>query len=111
MVASCGADKAVSAQKTGGINAMSVADRIRLKLTEAFRPDALEVVDESHQHKGHHAHRPEGNTHFRVRITAPAFAGKTRVETHRMINEALAEELGNGVHALAIEAKAPPARL
>ncbi len=88
---------------------MTVADRIRDKLTAAFQPDALEVVDESHQHKGHHAHRPEGNTHFRVRITASAFAGKSRVDTHRMINEALAEELGGGVHALAIEAKAPTA--
>ena len=88
---------------------MTVADQIRTKLTEAFHPDALEVVDESHHHKGHHAHRPEGNTHFRVRITAAAFAGKSRVETHRMINEALADELGSGVHALAIEAKAPTA--
>jgi BolA protein len=44
-----------------------------------------------------------------VRITAAAFAGKTRVAIHRMINEALADELGSGVHALAIEAKAPTA--
>ncbi len=88
---------------------MTVADRIRSKLTEAFHPDALEVVDESHRHKGHHAHRPEGNTHFRVRITAAAFAGKSRVQTHRMINEALAEELGSDVHALAIEARATAA--
>ena len=109
MVARCDAGKAVGAQKTGGINVMTVADRIRSKLTEAFQPDALEVVDESHQHKGHHAHRAEGNTHFRVRITAPAFAGQSRVATHRMINAVLADELAAGVHALAIEAKAPPA--
>ncbi len=107
MVAGCDAGKAIGTEKTGGINAMTVADRIRSKLTEAFQPEALEVVDESHQHKGHHAHRPEGNTHFRVRITAAAFAGKTRVATHRMINEALAAELADGVHALAIEAKVP----
>ncbi len=67
------------------------------------------MVDESHLHKGHHAHRPEGNTHFRVRITAAAFAGKSRVATHRMINEALADELAGGVHALAIEARVPTA--
>ena len=109
MVAGRDADKAVGAQKTGGINAMTVADRIRSKLTEAFQPEALEVVDESHRHKGHHAHRPEGNTHFRVRITAAAFAGKSRVATHRMINETLAAELGDSIHALAIEARAPTA--
>lgn len=86
---------------------MTVADRIRSKLTEAFHPDALEVVDESDRHKGHQGHRPGGNTHFRVRITAPAFAGQSRVATHRMINAVLAEEFAGGVHALAIEAKAP----
>ena len=80
MVVACGADKAVTHQKTGGINAMTVADRIRSKLTEAFHPDALEVVDESHQHKGHHAHRPEGNTHFRVRITALRITPLNRIK-------------------------------
>ena len=86
---------------------MTIADQIRSKLTEAFRPDALEVVDESDLHKGHAGHRPGGGSHFRVRITAPAFAGKTRVAAHRMINEVLAAELSGTVHALAIEAKAP----
>ena len=87
---------------------MTVADQIRSKLTEAFRPDILELVDESDLHKGHAGHRPGGESHFRVRITAPAFAGKTRLAAHRMINEVLAAELNDTVHALAIEAKAPP---
>jgi BolA protein len=86
---------------------MTVADRITRKLTEAFRPDALQVVDESHLHKGHAGYRPEGESHFRVRITAAAFGGKSRVEAHRMIYEALKGEIAEGVHALAIEAKAP----
>jgi len=86
---------------------MTVADRIRQKLTEAFRPDALEVVDESHLHKGHAGARPGGESHYRVRITAAAFQGKSRVATHRMIYDALGEEIAAGVHALAIEAKGP----
>jgi BolA protein len=85
---------------------MTVSDQIKRKLTEAFRPAALEVVDESHLHKGHAGHRPEGETHFRIRITADAFRGVGRVETHRMVYGALAEEIAGGVHALAIEAKA-----
>ena len=88
---------------------MTVADQIRSRLTEAFHPDALEVVDESHLHKGHAGHRLGGESHFRVRITASVFAGKSRLATHRMINEVLAAQLGEQVHALAIEAKAPPA--
>ena len=85
---------------------MKVADRITVKLTEAFHPVALEVVNESDLHKGHAGHRP-GGSHFRVRITAEAFRDKTRVAAHRMINEALAAEFAEGLHALAIEAKAP----
>jgi BolA protein len=84
---------------------VSAQDRITLRLTEAFAPVDLQVVDESHLHKGHAGHRPEGETHFRIRIAARAFAGKSRVETHRMINAALADELAAGLHALAIEAK------
>ena len=86
---------------------MNVADRITRKLTEAFSPDALKVVDESHLHKGHAGHRPGGESHFRVKITSAAFAGKSRVAAHRMVYEALAGEIADGLHALAIEAKAP----
>jgi len=107
MVAPHDADKAVK-PASGRIDEMTVAERIKRKLTDAFQPVSLEVVDESHLHKGHAGHRPGGESHFRVRIAAPAFSGKTRVATHRMINETLAEELAGGVHALAIEAKAPP---
>jgi BolA protein len=65
------------------------------------------VVDESHQHAGHAGHRPGGESHFRVYIVAPAFAGKSRLERHRLVNGALAAELAGGVHALAIHAAAP----
>ena len=86
---------------------MSVQQSIMQKLTEAFRPESLNVVDESHQHEGHAGHRSGGETHFRVFIVAPAFAGKSRLERHRMINAALAAELAGRVHALAIHATAP----
>jgi BolA protein len=85
---------------------MSARERISAALAAAFHPESLEVVDESDRHKGHGGWRESGETHFRVRITAAAFAGKNRVETHRMINAVLADELAAGVHALAIEAKA-----
>src|SRR2546429_8634421 len=85
---------------------MNAADRIRGRLTEAFSPSALQVIDESDRHKGHAGARPEGETHFRVRIVAQAFRGKSRVEAHRLVNAALGEEFARGLHALAIEAKA-----
>jgi BolA protein len=86
---------------------MTVKDSITGKLTEAFQPDVLQVVDESHLHKGHAGQRPGGESHFRVKISAEAFRGKSRVETHRMVYGALEGEIAEGLHALAIEAKAP----
>jgi BolA protein len=86
---------------------MAVRDLITEKLTEAFAPTRLDVVDESHQHAGHAGHRPGGETHFRVYIVSEAFQGKTRIERHRLINQILSAELAGGVHALAIQASAP----
>ncbi len=86
---------------------MTMKDQITKKLTEAFAPQSLDVADESHLHEGHAGHRPGGETHFRVYIVSNAFAGKSRVERHRMVNALLASELAGGVHALAIAAAAP----
>ena len=83
----------------------SVAERIARKLRGAFSPRLLAVTDESHKHAGHAGARPEGETHFHVRIVAEAFDGRTRVDRHRLVNEALAEELAGPVHALSITAR------
>ncbi len=84
-----------------------VGQRISAKLRQSFSPQALEVIDESHHHAGHSGSRPDGESHFRVRIVAEAFRGKSRVEQHRMVNAALAEELKQRVHALAIQSSVP----
>jgi len=86
---------------------MRTQDAITEKLTAAFAPNSLRVVDESHMHAGHAGHRPGGETHYRVYIVSDAFRGKSRIDRHRMINAALAGELSGGVHALAIHAAAP----
>lgn len=94
---------------------MSIQQAIETKLRDAFAPERLIVLNESHLHAGHHhsesGHHSTfdgaGETHFRVRIVAPAFALMSRVERHRAINSLLAEELDSGVHALAIEPAAP----
>ena len=86
---------------------MRVSEIITEKLTAAFAPQSLRVVDESHQHEGHAGHRPGGETHFRVYIVSEAFKEKSRIERHRMVNAALASELADRVHALAIHPSAP----
>ena len=89
------------------MTAMRTADIITEKLTSAFSPQSLSVVDESHLHAGHAGSREGGQTHYRVYIVSNAFEGKSRVDRHRMINTALAAELAGSVHALAIHAAAP----
>lgn len=91
----------------------SVAQEIELRLSERFRPERLEVINESHLHAGHGGHHGgapfdgRGETHFRVRIVAAQFSAMSRVERHRAINDALADLLAGGVHALALEPAAP----
>jgi len=94
---------------------MSIQAKMEDKLKAAFSPERLAVINESHLHAGHHhaEHGHEahfdgtGETHFRVRIVSPSFAGMSRIDRHRAVNELLADELKAGVHALAIEPAAP----
>lgn len=84
-----------------------VAAAIRARLTAAFAPERLVVIDESHLHAGHAGSREGGQSHFRVEIVAAAFAGLTRLQRHRRVNAALAAELAGPIHALSIVAEAP----
>ena len=79
---------------------MTKADTIAAKLKIALQADFIEVLDVSHEHAGHGGWREGGETHFRVTIRSPQFAGKNRVQQHRMVNSLLADELANGIHAL-----------
>jgi BolA protein len=85
---------------------MSVADEIRRRLA-VLEPQALDLVDESAQHAGHAGAAPGGNTHWRLAIVSPAFAGKNTVARHRMIYQALGSLMNDPIHALAIRARAP----
>jgi BolA family transcriptional regulator, general stress-responsive regulator len=85
---------------------MSVEARIRVRLA-ALEPVALELLDESAQHRGHAGWKPGGNTHWRLKIVAEAFRGKPTVARHRMIYQALGEMMDDPIHALAITARAP----
>lgn len=84
-------------------------DLIETRLREAFTPSTLVVSDESHLHAGHSGSREGGETHYRIEVVSDVFAGKSRVETHRLVNAALSEAFDRGLHALAIKASAPPA--
>jgi len=84
---------------------MSAIERLRTRLTEALKPMQLEIADDSYKHVGH-AGAAQGG-HYRVFIVCEAFAGRPLVARHRMVYEALAENLRSEVHALSIVARAP----
>ena len=85
---------------------MSVAQEIRARLA-TLQPERIELVDESEAHRGHAGYREGGNTHWRLTIIAPAFAGKPTVARHRMVYQALGELMQHPIHALAINARTP----
>lgn len=85
----------------------AIFDAIQDKLTAAFQPTRLEIVDDSHRHAGHSGAREGGESHFNVTIQASAFAGTGRVARQRMVYHALAEELAGPLHALSVKALAP----
>ncbi|MBB3385786.1 MULTISPECIES: BolA family protein [Rhizobium] len=86
----------------------TLQSRIERKLTDAFAPERLAVINESHLHAGH---QPDmtgtGETHIRIRIVSAKFSGMPRLARHRAINELLKPELDAGLHALAVEPAAP----
>ena len=88
---------------------MHVETSIREKLRGAFAPAELQVVNDSHHHAGHASSPGTGESHFSVMVVSDAFSGKSRLERHRMVNAALADELKT-VHALVITALTPEER-
>jgi len=81
---------------------MKVEDEIETRLTRAFQPTELQVVNESHRHAGHAGDDGSGASHFAVRIRAGAFAPMSRVARHRAVHAALGD-LNQRVHAIALD--------
>ena len=84
-----------------------VATEMLRRLNSALSPTAIQLIDDSEQHRGHGGYNPAGESHFSLRVESPAFAGKSRVERQRMIYAALGDLMRERVHALSIRANAP----
>ena len=85
---------------------MSVSERITSLLEKELTPIFLEVTDFSESHKGHAGYREGGQTHFRIRMASPAFAGLGRIERHRLVHRTLGDIVGR-IHALALDLSEP----
>jgi BolA protein len=82
---------------------------IRARLEQAFAPNELDIIDDSHKHAGH-AGAKDGRGHFRVRIVSPRFAGTKTLERHRMVYAALGSLMQTDIHALSVDANSPDGR-
>ena len=82
---------------------MLVKDEIEAALKAAFTVERLLVEDVSEAHRGHSGFREGGQTHFDLAITAPEFAGLSRVAKHRAVHSALGAELIGRIHALSLD--------
>lgn len=80
------------------------ASEIEALIREALDPQSVEIEDLSHLHR-HHMHG--GGGHFRLRIVAECFRGKTPLQRHRLVHQALAPLFGRSIHALSIQALPP----
>jgi len=85
---------------------MNVAAEIRQRLA-ALDPVEIELADESEQHRGHAGYQAGGNTHWRLSIVSPRFAGQPVLARHRMVYQALGNLMQHPIHALAITARSP----
>ena len=82
---------------------MQVRLAIVKKLSKAFNPYELKVIDESHKHIGHSGYKPEGETHFKIKMKASVFGGLTRLDMQRQVFKALSKEMESRIHALSLE--------
>ena len=85
---------------------MNTAQKIEQALRLRLEALDITVEDESALHAGH-AGAASGGGHYRVRIVSPLFSGKNRVQRHRLVYAALADEMGGAIHALALTTLTP----
>lgn len=82
---------------------MSKQAEIQSKLTAAFDPTEIEVIDDSESHRGHAGFQDGGESHFNVRVRSAAFQGMSRIARHRAVHTALGAELVASIHALSLD--------
>jgi len=81
-------------------------ERLSERLNQAFAPERLDVVDDSHRHSGH-AGAADGRGHFTVLLVSSRFAGLGTLKRHRLVYEAVGDMMATDIHALSIQALAP----
>lgn len=85
----------------------TIEDQIETILTRELNPVELMIINESQKHAGHTGDNGTGQTHFKLQVVSEAFDGKSRIQQHRLVNDALKPLFNNGLHALQLECRIP----
>ena len=81
-----------------------VPEALRLILVSALSASHVEIIDQSGLHAGHAGSKATGGGHYQIVVVSEAFEGKSLLERHRLINDAVFSALPGQVHALAVKA-------
>ena len=82
-----------------------IATEIERRLRAELNPSSLQIRDDSADHAGHAGAREGG--HFHVAVVSDRFTGLQRLARHRLVYHCLSDLMQRGIHALAIDARAP----
>jgi len=86
------------------LNPQNISAKIRETLTEVLAADRVIIQDDTEKHKGHKGPGLSQGGHYTVLIVSDQFKDKSPLKRHRMVYEALSEELSSHIHALSIQA-------
>jgi BolA protein len=84
------------------------AAELQSLLQEALEVTVVEVTDLSEQHRHHRGAKQSGGGHYAVLLVSPLFVGKTTMQQHRLVYQALQTEMGQRIHALSLQTYASP---
>ncbi len=82
---------------------MLMVNKIKNKLDKYLSPNSLEIINDSHKHVGHISAPSSKESHFSIIISSDKFQNKSTIECHKLIYQALSEELKQDIHALSIK--------
>lgn len=82
------------------VSVMALKDVIYKTITENFRPEQLEVIDESHLHAGHAGNTMNGESHFLVKVSSSAFQDMSRVAREKLLHKTIADAIQCEIHAM-----------
>lgn len=86
---------------------MHMNDLIKSLIEENLQPSHLEIINESHKHKGHAGDDGSGQTHYKLIIVSGVFSGKSRVEKERTVLQCLEKAFERGLHAISMKLSTP----